>query len=137
MKMDEERIIEIAEACHNVNRAYCRVLGDDSQPQWDYAQDWQRDSAIAGVKQLLENDSLTPGRLHEAWLTHKQNEGWVCGEKKDPEAKTHPCMVPFDELPRSLQTKDVLFAAIVRGLRDEEAATEASKNLRWTTYELL
>ena len=31
-------------------------------------------------------------------------------------AKTHPCMVPFDQLPEWQQKKDKLFLAIVRAL---------------------
>jgi hypothetical protein len=28
----------------------------------------------------------------------KVKDGWVYGEVKDVEAKTHPCIVPFDAL---------------------------------------
>jgi len=40
----------IAEVCHEVNRAYREALGDTSQVSWLEAPQWQRDSAIAGVK---------------------------------------------------------------------------------------
>lgn len=36
------------------------------------------------------------------------------GKKKNPEKKTHPCIVPFEKLPKEQQTKDVLFMAVVR-----------------------
>ena len=35
---------------------------------------------------------------------------------KDEGAKTHPCLVPFDELPEGQQLKDVLLVAIIQTL---------------------
>lgn len=32
-------------------------------------------------------------------MANKIADGWKYGEAKDPEAKTHPCLVPFDKLP--------------------------------------
>lgn len=46
-------IEQIARVCHEVNRAYCQALGDDSQPAWEDAPQWQRDSALLGVQLLL------------------------------------------------------------------------------------
>lgn len=40
----------------------------------------------------------------------------VYGEVKDGEAKTHPCLVPYEQLPPAQRLKDDLFAAIVRTL---------------------
>jgi hypothetical protein len=42
--------IDIARVCHEVNRAYCTSLGDESQLPWDSAPQWQKDSAINGVR---------------------------------------------------------------------------------------
>ncbi len=41
---------QIARVAHEVNRAYCQALGDNSQPAWEDAPQWQRDSAMLGVK---------------------------------------------------------------------------------------
>lgn len=43
-------------------------------------------------------------------------DGWEYGPVKDPEAKEHPCLVPFSDLPREQQAKDFLFRAVVRAL---------------------
>ncbi len=42
--------------------------------------------------------------------------GWTYGPAKDPEAKRHPCLVPFAELPANQQAKDRLFFAVVSAL---------------------
>jgi hypothetical protein len=104
----------VARICHEANRAYCVILGDSTQPPWEWAPQWQRDSACAGVRFRFEHPFDPASASHEQWLAHKQAEGWIYGSKKDPEAKTHPCMVPFDELPEEQRVKDELFAAICR-----------------------
>jgi len=105
-------ILRIARICHEVNRAYCKSIGDDSQVSWDEAPQWQRDSAINGVMFHLEND-VTPEQAHENWMREKEADGWVYGEVKDIEKKEHPCMVPYDQLPAEQRTKDYLFKAVV------------------------
>jgi hypothetical protein len=60
--MDQE---DIARVGHEVNRAYCAALGDLSQAPWSSAPDWQRQSAIAGVKFVQANPHLGPEASHE------------------------------------------------------------------------
>lgn len=114
--IDHETIEQIARMAHEVNRAYCQALGDDSQPAWEDAPEWQKQSAIAGVELHLKGDH-GPEASHEAWMAKKVADGWVYGEKKDPDAKTHPCLVPFDQLPREQQAKDYLFRGVVHAAR--------------------
>jgi hypothetical protein len=47
-------IEQIARVAHEVNRSYCEALGDTSQPEWESAPQWQRESAMAGVKFIAE-----------------------------------------------------------------------------------
>ena len=112
---------KIAKLCHNVNRAYCKSIGDDSQPPWDEAPEWQRESAIKGVRFALENPNVGPEHQHDAWFSDKVADGWVYGPVKDAEAlpKTHPCLVPYDQLPTEQKAKDAIFRAIIIGLTDE------------------
>lgn len=35
---------------------------------------------------------------------------------KDPEKKVHPCMVPYDQLPKEQQVKDAIFVGIVHAM---------------------
>lgn len=112
-----QRQLAIARVCHEANRAYCQALGDNSQPTWEDAPQWQRDSAVAGVRFHLANPQAGPEASHESWLAQKEADGWVFGEQKDPEAKTHPCMVPFNELPPEQQAKDFIFRSIVHSMK--------------------
>jgi hypothetical protein len=108
---------QIARVCHEVNRAYCRGIGDTSQLAWDDAPDWQKQSAMLGVKLHTENPFAGEQASHDSWMAQKVAEGWVYGEVKDPDAKTHPCIVPFDQLPKEQQAKDYIFRAVVHALR--------------------
>lgn len=108
---------QIARVCHEANKGYCDAIGDRSQVAFDDAPEWQRSSAIAGVSVALEGAS--PEQLHESWAAQKMSDGWVYGEQKDSVNKTHPCLVPYAELPEAQKTKDALFAAIVSALRSK------------------
>ena len=105
--------LRIARITHEVNRAWCQFNGDDSQPTWDDAPDWQKQSAISGVRFHAFNPKADDAASHNAWLQQKETDGWKYGEVKDPEAKTHPCFVSFDELPKEQKFKDRLFRTIV------------------------
>lgn len=108
---------KIAKAAHEINRAYCQALGDNSQPSWEDAPEWQKQSAINGVLFHFQNPDAKPSHSHECWLKEKEAAGWIYGPEKDPEKKQHPCMVPYEQLPVEQKAKDFLFSAVVRELK--------------------
>lgn len=108
------KIEAAARAAHEANRAYCIALGDDSQPAWDDAPDWQRTSALNGVRGVIAGN--TPAQSHASWLAEKEATGWKYGPVKDPEKKEHPCMVPYAELPAAQREKDHIFVGVCRVL---------------------
>lgn len=111
------KIEDIARVAHEINAAYCRAMGDHSQQAWEDAPQWQRDSAMTGVRLHMNNPDAGPQASHESWMAEKERDGWVYGEVKDPERKQHPCMVPFDQLPVEQQAKDFLFRQVVHSLK--------------------
>lgn len=114
MKFSSIEIELAARTAHEVNRAYCKGLGDDSQAPWDEAPEWQRTSAIKGVEGVVAGN--TPRQSHESWLAEKHATGWKHGPVKDAEKREHPCFLPYDELPLGQKYKDMLFVAAVRGV---------------------
>lgn len=114
----------IAQVCHAANAAYCRTIGDTSQPSWDEAPAWQRVSAIKGVefhqKHLSEGNDPPPSASHDSWLAEKRADGWKYGPEKNPETKEHPCFVPYEELPIEQRKKDYIFGAVVKAFFDAD-----------------
>ena len=111
--MEIERIARI---CHEVNRAICEAAGDFTQKSWGDAEEWQRLSAIEGVQFSIDNPKASAYEQHNAWVRDKKSDGWVYGETKDADKKTHPCLVAYDDLPFEQQVKDHVFKAIVSEL---------------------
>ena len=107
----------IAKTCHEANKAWCEINGDWGQKDWVEAKNWQRDSAIKGVIWRLDNPNALPDAQHNAWMEFKIADGWVYGEVKDANTKTHPCLVAYNRLPKYQRCKDQLFNAIVDALR--------------------
>lgn len=118
-----------ARLTHEVNRAYCQSIGDNSQPTWENAPQWQRDSAIAGVNFRIANPLATPADMHASWLKQKEADGWKYGPIKNPETKEHPCFVPYDELPADQKSKDYLFGAVVETLRQFMLVTKGTEEM--------
>lgn len=107
-------VAKIARVCHEVNRAYCQSIGDLSQPRWEDAPDWQKDSAVKGVQFHIDNPEAPPSASHDSWLKQKVDEGWKYGAVKNPDTKEHPCCVSYDQLPVEQRAKDFIFSALVR-----------------------
>ena len=37
--------------------------------------------------------------VHEVWAQSRIEQGWTYGEERNDTIKTHPCLVPYEELP--------------------------------------
>src|SRR3982751_2490853 len=110
MSFTDEQIAEIA---HEANRALQGILNDPAvpvAPPWSQFPEEERQGVISGVK--AGRYGASPEVLHEKWMNEKLADGWTLGETKDVEAKTHPLLVPFDQLPPGDRAKDYLFAGV-------------------------
>ena len=114
--MQTDQIQAAARAAHEANRAWCLAHGDNSQPSWENAPEWQRTSAINGVSGVLAGNG--PEQSHESWLKEKADAGWKYGPVKNPEAREHPCFVPYADLPPEQKAKDGIFVTVVRAFQE-------------------
>lgn len=112
--MDPTHLEAIARAIHEANLAYCLANGDTSQPPWDEIEEWQRQSSRNAVMTAL--GGATPEQQHEAWMAERQAAGWTLGPVKDTATKTHPCLVPYDQLPPAQRAKDALVGGVARAM---------------------
>jgi hypothetical protein len=103
-----------AKVAHGIMRAYRKFHGDDSQKLWHEAEQSQRESIVQAVMAIMHNPTITEEQLHSVWLAGMKSDGWTQGEEEDAEKKTHPSMVPYNDLPAERRLQDVLFSASVR-----------------------
>ena len=111
------KIRNIAMVVHQVNKAYCQSIGDNSQVDFKMAPKWQQNSIINGVKEVLNSKcKITPQELHEHWCADKIKDGWIYGPEKDLDKKTHPSLATYESLSTVEKAKDLLFIAVVKSL---------------------
>ena len=124
----KDTIEAAAMVAHSTNRAWCQANGDHSQLPWENAPQWQKDSAIDGVRFHSLNPHAGDSASHDNWMSQKIGLGWIYGEVKDPDASppTHPCLVPFSELPAHQQIKDALFRKVVHAILIPTAVTKTA-----------
>ena len=48
------------------------------------------------LEQLVEKMSEN---VHDVWAETRIKQGWKYGEQRDDNKKTHPCLVPYKDLP--------------------------------------
>ena len=111
--MNVEEVKIIAKACHAMNSRFCEIVGDKVL-DWDTMPSDIRVSICLGVENALRG--CTPEESHYNWLEFRTNSGWTYGERDD-DAKTHPCMLPYDKLPPAQKAKDKIFLAVVEALK--------------------
>ena len=111
----EERVETLAIMAHTMNQAWCFVTEGDATP-WDEATEEQRESMRRGVRYFLENPHASPEAQHNVWLETKAAQGWSWGPEKNEQDKTHPCFLPYNQLPKRQQAKDALFQFVLRNL---------------------
>ena len=72
-----------------------------------------RKQFLGVIQQQCGPDRKTsPEELHDDWVRAYAIMGWVYGETRDPAKKTHPDMVPYDDLGQLEQDKDAVFIAL-------------------------
>jgi len=55
--------------------------------------------SVAGA--LMELSERLAEHNHDIWALNRLRQGWVRGPRRDDERKTHPCLVPYADLPES------------------------------------
>lgn len=50
----------------------------------------------SSLENLIE---LIAENVHDVWAKSRIDEGWTFGNERNDEKKTHPCLVPYNQLP--------------------------------------
>lgn len=63
-------------------------------------------SSVILPQDILELTERIAQNVHDVWAQGRIAEGWVYGDTKDPDKKTTPLLIPYDELPESEKDYD-------------------------------
>ena len=55
------------------------------------------------LERLVEQMSKN---VHEVWAETRIKQGWTYGKQRNDELKTHPCLVPYEDLPEEEKEYD-------------------------------
>ncbi len=92
-------------------------------------QNWDADKMVFSQTEIKKMACLE----HDLWRQAKEADGWVYGKQRDNKSRTHPDLVPWDELPEEEKEKNL---AVVRqlpallaqiGFQIDKVADQASK----------
>jgi RyR domain len=110
---------QLARVAHAANIAMQELWADDmpSLP-WMWEPRAHRRTVLAGISRV-RRAGLSARENHQLWLEDKRRQGWILGEK-DPDARTHPDLLDWEDLPEEARDKAELFVAVVRALSREE-----------------
>jgi RyR domain len=55
---------------------------------------------------LLELTELLAKHAHDLWAKQRMSDGWKWGPVRCDATKTHPCLIPYEDLPESEKLYD-------------------------------
>lgn len=77
---------------------------------WSDRDDEFKAQFLKVIERQCGNDKFASAEIaHDSWWREHERMGWKYGPERDPSAKVHPDMVPFDELPKDERDKDEIF----------------------------
>lgn len=108
--LTERRAIFVYEGA----RLHASAIGAPIVPEpWGQREVAFRTQFLAVIDAQMGPDrSDDPEALHNSWWEAYERMGWRYGPVRDPEAKTHPDMVPFADLGFEEQIKDEVFVRL-------------------------
>ena len=68
---------------------------------------------------VIANSDAHPSNIHNRWKNRMRDEGWNRGDDHSSVLKTHPYLVPFEELHQSVRIKYHMFRNIVKNIHGE------------------
>lgn len=117
MKLKGEKI---AKLIYEATRVEADWSGRSIVPEeWERREEKFREQFVNIINKYISSDKLpTPSKAHASWMHSYFKMGWKYGKTRDTNKKTHPDLIPFEELPRDERDKDAIFLAFVWLVRE-------------------
>lgn len=71
-----------------------------------YVPDPQNTEDIELSEELTQLTEEMARNVHEVWSAGRIKDGWTYGQTRNDSLKTHPCLVPYEELSESEREYD-------------------------------
>ena len=88
------------------------MLGEEQLDQKLFTQE-QRDRRIEALKKCAR-EALSDEDCHISWMKMHEEMGWVYGPEFNPARKTHPNMLPWEQLWPETRSKAKIFAIVAQ-----------------------
>lgn len=97
---------ELPEALRESNRRFARGI-EAKLPlvSWELVEGEGKPEVHPLVVEAAEVELLAP-QEHERWRRDLEEDGWRIGSERDPERRTHPMLIDWDQLPEAEREKD-------------------------------
>ena len=117
ISIDKELIERISRQCHEANALILCTFEHQEYIPWESISQDLKDnttnSIYEAIRWMHSGNILTPAAIHNFWMDHKKSQGWKYGSTKCAVHKTHPLLVPYEELSPVDQFKDINFINII------------------------
>lgn len=109
------RLDQISEFIYEATRIEAEWSKRPIVPEkWQERDDKFRNQFIDIINKYMYMDKLpTPEEAHESWVQSYYKMGWKYGNIRNTEKKTHPDLIPFEQLPQAEKDKDAIFLSFV------------------------
>ena len=107
----------IARASHEIVRAYYATIGF-VVPVWEDVPEWHAAGIVNAVLAVTLEPNQSSEEHHAEWLQQRMADGWVLSDSENVDAKEHPYLVPYKDLPEHKKIEDAIFVACVRQMLD-------------------
>ena len=114
----DKAMSDVARVVYEANRAYCATMGDYTLQPWDLIGRAEKDSWKLGAAHYVKASGCSPAELHNVWFEEQVKEGWSLGPEIDFAHKTHPCLLPWFQLPVDQRMRALLFYHVVQAHLD-------------------
>lgn len=108
-------------AAYEASRSWCLSIGDDTHEPYDNLSTAEKAPIRESVIGILQGN--IPEQAHEDWRRRKIADGWSWGSEKDDVRKTHPALLPYEELDLEQRVKNDIWCGV----------TQLMQKIYWTS----
>lgn len=88
------------------------MFGEEQLDQKMFNQE-QRQRRVKAMQECAAKATSDTER-HDSWIKMHEESGWVYGPEFNPTLKTHPNMMPWEQLPASARSKAKIFDIVAK-----------------------